>query len=203
MHIGLQWTPLNYGKITDTTFEVYWTILLLIKWGFAVLLLHSENLLKPYVLIVCGPLTFPVFLPGRRSRGAPSSLPLSVSLSPASPCWLRDSVSDWTCDGVSEFWFSGDEEREGESRKRFMAGWLRTDGSLLVAWKQMKSVINCLGLKELSTKQQQNCVFIYVEWEKIRMRILFFHIKSARVFVHFFVALVPAVFSHNLKLIGI
>lgn len=95
--------------------------------------LSSHAIPQTYVLIVCGLLTFPVFLPGRRSRGAPSSLPLSVSLSPASPCWLRDSVSDWTCDGVSEFWFSGEEEREGESKKRFMAGWFSTDGSLLEA----------------------------------------------------------------------
>lgn len=128
------------NKCDAQPFVVYWIIVLLYS---AAILLYSENVLKPYVLIVCGPLTFPVFLPGRRSRGGPSSLPLSVSLSPASPCWLRDSVSDWTCDGVSEFWFSGDEEREGESRKRFMAGWLNTDGSLFEAWKQIKSVINC------------------------------------------------------------
>lgn len=105
----------------------------------------SQKILTVYTLLNCvGPLTFPVFLPGRRSRGAPSSLPLSVSLSPASPCWLRDSVSDWTCDGVSEFWFSGDEEREGDSRKRFMAGWFSTDGSLLEAWTRMTTDFYCL-----------------------------------------------------------
>ena len=38
-------------------------------------------------------------------------------------------------EGVSEPWLSGEDEREGDSRKRLMAGWFSTVAALLaVCW---------------------------------------------------------------------
>lgn len=78
--------------------------------------------------------TFPVLRPGLRTCLVPSSLQTpSPFLSDPSPCCERDSDSDWTREGVSEPWFIGEEDRDGGSRNRRMAGWFNTAGSLLGA----------------------------------------------------------------------
>lgn len=82
-------------------------------------------------------LTLPEFRAGRHSCLPPSSLhTLSPSLSAASPCCDKDSKSEGTREGVSDPWFNGDEDREGDSRKRRMVGWFSTAGSLLnMCWE--------------------------------------------------------------------
>lgn len=76
--------------------------------------------------------TLPVLRPGLPSCLPPSSLDMP-SFSASSPCCERDSDSDWPREGVSEPWLRGEEERDGDSRNRRMAGWFRTAGSLLEA----------------------------------------------------------------------
>lgn len=99
------------------------------EWNFVA---RSEELkvLKKSTLLF--QLTLPVLRPG-----LPSCLPTSSldtpSFSTSSPCCERDSDSDWPREGVSESWLRGEEERDGDSRNRRMAGWFRTAGSLLEA----------------------------------------------------------------------
>lgn len=72
-------------------------------------------------------LTLPVLRPGLRSRCLrSSSFQPWLCLSPGSVGWLRDSVSEWPTECASEPWFKGDDERDGDSRKRLIAGWFKS-----------------------------------------------------------------------------
>lgn len=88
--------------------------------------------------------TLPVLRPGLRSCLPLSSLhPPSMSLSAPSPCCERDSDSEWAKEGVSEPWLRGEEERDGDSRNRRIAGWFSMAGSLLVCWDTEDTVLVC------------------------------------------------------------
>ncbi|TNN67776.1 hypothetical protein EYF80_021930 [Liparis tanakae] len=99
-------------------------------------------------------LTLPVLRPGLRSGLPPSSLHApSPSLSAPSPCWERDSDSEWAREGVSEPWLRGEEDRDGDSRNRRMAGWFSAAG--------MKILPLHTDMPELSCRERdtRDCCF--------------------------------------------
>lgn len=111
-------------------------------------------------------LTLPVLRPGLHSCLLPSSLHApSSSFSAPSPCCERDSDSDWAREWVSEPWLRGEDERDGDSRNRRMAGWFSTAGSLLEeCWDEEEKLLvaSVQNIDQWLTVANSLLIMIYV-----------------------------------------